>query len=106
MSDNLPENVFPVGYLPTKEQANNKGKVLWYAKGYGWYLGWFGSPHMDDTSHWTYAPDDLNIPVDSPEATNKAFETWLKEFPKDCFGAETRAIMKMGFLGGWRRGQP
>jgi hypothetical protein len=106
MSNDLQENVFPLTYPPTKEQANNKGNVLFYAKGHGWYMGWFYRPHMEHTTHWTYAPDDLNIPIDSDETTNLAFKAWLKQYPKDCFGAESMALMKMGFLGGWRRGQP
>jgi hypothetical protein len=46
MLNDLPENIYSVDCMPTKAQANNKGKVLWYAKGHGWYLGWFQTNHV------------------------------------------------------------
>jgi hypothetical protein len=45
--------------MPTKLQANNKGQVLWYAKGHGWYISKWNLGYMSQTTHWTYAPDDL-----------------------------------------------
>ena len=105
-NDLLPENVHSVDYMPTKSQANNKGNVLWYAKGYGWYLGYFQLPYMRDTSHWTYAPDDLNLEPDTVDTVRNAFEAWIKTFPEDAFDTGAMALLKLGYVGGWKRGNP
>ena len=104
-NDLLPENIYSAEFPPTKAQANNKGKVLWYAKGFGWYMGNFQYQYMDDTSHWTYAPDDLGLELDPVDTKDQAFETWIKQYPEGCFDPSTVAILKLGYLGGWRRGQ-
>jgi hypothetical protein len=103
-NDLLPENVHSVDYMPTKSQANNKGNVLWYAKGYGWYLGYFQLPYMDGTSHWTYAPDDLNLEPDTVDTVSNAFEAWIKTFPEGAFDTASTALLKLGYVGGWKRG--
>lgn len=105
MHDDLPENVYPISFLPTKAQANNKGNVLWYAKGLGWYIGWFQHPYMKETSHWTYAPDDLNIEPDPADVIDKAFDTWVSQYPESCFDSVSSALLKLGYMGGWKRGQ-
>ena len=120
MLNDLPENIYSIALwgdvdcMPTKKQANNRGKVLWYAKGHGWYMGNFQHPYMDNTSHWTYAPDDLRFPdlpwaslgiePDTVDTKDQAFETWIKQYPEGCFDPSTVAILKLGYLGGWRRG--
>jgi hypothetical protein len=106
MQNDPPENVYSVEFPPTKAQANNKGEVLWYAKGFGWYKGWFHMAHMKNTSHWTYLPDDLGIEPDSAEVQDEAFDAWVKQYPEGCFDSSTVAILKLGYVGGWRRGQP
>jgi hypothetical protein len=77
MLNDLPENIYSVDCMPTKAQANNKGKVLWYAKGHGWYLGWFQSPYMGGTTTLDLCmPDDLNLDPDDRRLTvRKAFES-------------------------------
>lgn len=104
-NDLLPENVHSVDYMPTKSQANNKGNVLWYAKGYGWYLGYFQLPYINGTSHWTYAPDDLNLEPDTVDTVRNAFEAWIKTFPEDSFDASSTALLKFGYVNGWKRGK-
>ena len=104
MQNDLPENIYSVDCMPTKAQANNKGKVLWYAKGHGWYLGWFQSPYMSSTTNWTYAPDDLNLDPDTVDTVRKAFESWIKTFPEDSFDVASTALLKLGYVAGWKRG--
>lgn len=105
MQDDLPENIYTIDCPPSWGQGNNKGNVLWYAKGFGWYIGWFKHPYMEDTSHWTYMPDDLAIQPDTVDTKDQAFETWIKQYPENCFDPSTVALLKFGYLGGWRRGQ-
>jgi hypothetical protein len=105
MQHDLPENIFSIDFPPTKAQANNKGKVLWYAKGHGWYSGWFQSAYMKDTSHWTYAPDDLCIEPDTVDTIRKAFDVWVKTFPEDSFDVASTALLKLGYVAGWKRGE-
>ena len=105
MQSDLPEHVYLAEVPPTKAQANNKGEVLWYAKGFGWYKGWFDMPYMKDTTHWTYLPDDLGLEPEPTDTKDQAFEAWLKQYPEGCFDPSTTAILKLGYLGGWRRGQ-
>ena len=71
------EDVYPATTMPTKEQANAQGNVLWFAEGYGWYVAWFGGAHMPNTTHWTLIPD---CPVcDNGNAFRDAeFDKWLR----------------------------
>jgi hypothetical protein len=105
MLSDLPENIYSVDRMPTKAQANNKGKVLWYAKGHGWYLGWFDQPCMGGTTNWTYAPDDLNLDPDTVDTVRKAFESWIKTFPEDSFDVASEALVRLGYVAGWKRGE-
>jgi hypothetical protein len=105
MQNDLPENIYSVDDMPTKLQANNKGKVLWYAKGHGWYLGWFDQPCMGGTTNWTYAPDDLNLDPDTVDTVRKAFESWIKTFPEDSFDVASTALLRLGYVAGWKRGE-
>jgi len=79
MSNNLPENVFPISYPPTQESGNQKGEILWYANGHGWYMSQWNLGYMPWTSHWTYMPEDLNIPSDAEVLNQTAFERWIKD---------------------------
>ena len=103
-NDLLPENIYSADCMPTKAQANNKGKVLWYAKGHGWYVGSFMYKCMKDTSYWTYAPDDLCIEPDTVDTVREAFDAWIKTFPEDSFDSASTALLKLGYVGGWKRG--
>ena len=57
MTFSLPEDLHPIEFAPTKNQANSNGEVMFYAEGYGWYSGHFSRPHMPSTTHWTLLPD-------------------------------------------------
>ena len=57
MTSSLPEDLHPIEFAPTKNQANSNGEVMFYAEGYGWYSGHFSRPHMPSTTHWTLLPD-------------------------------------------------
>ena len=105
MLNDLPENIYSVDCMPTKAQANNKGKVLWYAKGHGWYLGSFMFKCINDTSHWTYAPDDLCIEPTTIESIRKAFEAWMQTFPPDSIDPAASGLLKLGYVAGWKRGE-
>ena len=78
MSNNLPENVFPIKYAPTEESGNNKGEIFWYANGHGWYVSRWNLAYMPQTTHWTYMPQDLDIPSEEELLRREAFSTWLK----------------------------
>ena len=105
MQNDLPENIYSVDCMPTKAQANNKGKVLWYAKGHGWYLGWFQSPYMSSTTNWTYAPDDLGLEPDTIDTIRAGFEVWVKTFPPDSLDPAALGLLKLGYVAGWKRGE-
>ncbi len=100
MSINLPENVYPATSPPTSDQANNKGIVLWYAKGHGWYPAHWTCPFMPDTVYWTFMPADLNIA--GPDPALVAFEAWAKA----CGLAPARRdVAWVSFKEGWKRGK-
>lgn len=105
MQSDLPENIYSVDFLPTKAQANNQGKVLWYAAGHGWYLGSFTYQVYKNTSHWTYAPDDLCIEPDTIDTIRKGFEGWMKGFPPGAIDPAAEGLLKLGYVAGWRRGE-
>jgi hypothetical protein len=75
MQSDLPENVFPISYAPTKKSGNKKGEILWYANGHGWYISKWNLGYMSQTTHWTYMPEDLDIPLDE-EALKQAVAVW------------------------------
>jgi hypothetical protein len=76
MQNDLPENIYSVDDMPTKLQANNKGQVLWYANGHGWYISKWNLGYMSQTTHWTYMPEDLDIPLDEKVLKQEAFAAW------------------------------
>lgn len=103
MSNNLPENVFPVSYKPVREQGNNKGEVLWYAKGFGWYMSQWNLPYMPQTTHWTYMPEDLNIPSEAEQLRTAAFETWQACVLEHALNHGEADLAKLAFNAGWER---
>ena len=105
-NDLVPEDIYSAEFPPTKAQANNKGRVLWYAKGHGWYIGYFHSPFIENTTHWTYAPDDLGLELDPASFIRKAFDAWIETFPEDSFDVASSALLKLGYVAGWKRGKP
>lgn len=100
MNQPLPENIFLIEDLPTKEQANDRGLVLFYAKSIGWYSGFFTSPHMQDTTHWTFLPD---APATEESNVRRDFKCneWLTSFPDLSELAES--LLRMGFRAGWQQ---
>jgi hypothetical protein len=76
MQNDLPENVFPISYAPTEESGNKKGEILWYANGHGWYISKWNLGYMSQTTHWTYMPEDLDIPLDEEVLKQEAFAVW------------------------------
>ena len=71
--------MFPISYAPTEESGNKKGEILWYANGFGWYVSQWHLCYMPQTTHWTYMPEDLNIPSDAELLDQAAFERWIKD---------------------------
>lgn len=100
MNQPLPENIYFIEDQPTKDQANNKGQVLFYAKHYGWYPGYFNLPHMKDTTHWTFLPD---APTDETSHVRRDYKCkeWLASF--EDLSALAESLMRMGFNAGWER---
>jgi len=106
MTNELPENVFPICYPPTKEQANAKGDVLWYCKAFGWYKGWFQRPHQSNTTHWTYLPDEPELEENPLDVRERSYQRWLSTFPAE-FDPAALSLLKLGFVGGYEsRGNP
>ena len=104
MSNNLPENVFPISYAPTEEQANDKGNILWYANGHGWYISGWNYGYMPDTSHWTYMPEDLNIPSEAEKLKAAMFEHFTMCLLKHALDPDEFDLAKQAFYAGWERG--
>ena len=104
MQSDLPENIYSVDDMPTKLQANNKGQVLWYAKGHGWYISKWNLGYMSQTTHWTYAPDDLCIEPTTIETIRESFEAWMQTFPPDYIDTAASGLLKLGYswLETWR----
>ena len=98
MTPLLPEGVYPIEDPPTKHQANNKGEVLYYAKHFGWYPGYFNNPYMPGTTHWMCLPD---TPTCEPSHVGREYKCkqWLAEFPDLSELAES--LLRMGFRAGW-----
>ena len=65
----------------------------------------FSPPYMGDTSHWTYAPDDLCIEPDTIDTIRKAFDVWVKTFPPDSLDPAALWLLKLGYVAGWKRGK-
>ena len=59
---------------------------------------------IKDTSHWTYAPDDLCIEPDTVDTVRKAFDVWVETFPPDSLEPAALALLKLGYVAGWKRG--
>ena len=100
MSNDLQENVFPVGYAPTKESGNKKGEILWYANGFGWYVSQWHLAYMPQTTHWTYMPEDLDIPSDEELLSREAFSVWRRGNVSFIMNERERSIAWQAFNAG------
>jgi hypothetical protein len=107
MSNNLPENVFPISYVPPEEAGNKKGEILWYANGFGWYVSKWNMAYMPCTTHWTYMPEDLDIPSDEELLNREAFATWYKANISHVFFDEQELkVTRQAFDAGRKLGRP
>jgi hypothetical protein len=92
-----------MSYAPTKEQANKKGEILWYANGHGWYISKWNYGYMPQTTHWTYMPEDLNIPSEAELLKQAAFETWASS-RQGMLSDKENVLLRIAFHAGWERG--
>ena len=97
------EDVYPAATMPVKTQANATGEVLWFAEGYGWYVGGFASPHMPNTTHWTYIPDRPAC-ENSNALRDVEFDRWMLTFSRETREA-LRDTLSTAFHAGWRLGR-
>ena len=106
MSNNLPENVFPISYAPTQEAGNKNGEILWYANGFGWYVSQWNLDYMPQTSHWTYMPEDLDIPSEEEVLKQQAFSVWLRGNVSFIMNEQERELAWQAFNAGRELGRP
>lgn len=106
MLNNLPENVFPIEYKPTEQSGNKKGEILWYANGHGWYVSRWNIPFMQQTSHWTYMPEDLNIPSEEEILKQEAFSNWLTSNVSFPLNEQEHELVWLAFNAGRELGRP
>ena len=106
MSNNLPENVFPISYAPTEESGNKKGEILWYANGFGWYMSRWNLGYMPQTTHWTYMPEDLDIPSDEMKLKQEVFSVWRSGNVSFVMNERERSIAWQAFNAGREIGRP
>lgn len=95
----LPENVYSlIDNPPTKDQANEDGKVLYYSPGFGWYQGYWANCHLSGTTHWTFCPDTPPGQADLNAFVVSRFEHWLSTFPTE-FDASAKTLILLGWKG-------
>ena len=99
--------MFPISYAPTEESGNKKGEILWYANGHGWYISNWRLGFMSETTHWTYMPEDLDIPSDKELLNREAFATWYKANISHVFFDEQELkVTRQAFDAGRKLGRP
>lgn len=104
-SDILEENIYVLrSDPPTKEDADDKGNVLYFKPGFGWYQGYFIKAHMDGTTHWTYLPKHPPALPDATAECDTQFNEWLRLFPTK-FEDSVIALFRLGWNAGWKRGR-
>lgn len=99
MTDNRSFEVYDLmDRTPTKEDANDEGKVLWFHVKLGWTEGDYRYPVYTDCTHWAPCPHrPLHL---SPEDRIKdGFKSWLQSFPAE-FPPAASALLELGFKGG------
>jgi hypothetical protein len=101
---NPDEDVYSVLDMPTKEQANKSGEVLWYAQGHGWYVGNFWGGYMPRTTHWTLIPDRPGVEIEDVALRDIQFEKYMNGFSKEVREA-LKSTMVSAFNDGWNRGR-
>ena len=99
----LNENVYDLKAVPpAKEDSDDKGFVLYYKPGHGWFSGYWQKPYLDGVTHWTYLPECPPALPDPDIARDVAFDKWVKSFP-DKFGEAAVALIRLGWNAGWKR---
>ena len=98
--------MFPISYAPTKESGNRKGEILWYANGHGWYMSQWNLGYMPQTSHWTYMPEDLDIPSEEEVLKREAFEIWFKGNVPHSMDEQELKLTRQAFEAGRDCGRP
>jgi len=100
--EKLPENVYSIiDNPPTREQADNKGRVLYYSASAGWSSGYYAGSYMKDVTHWTFCPEAPPV-VESPsERVEHKFNVWMKEAHPDADPA-LRSLLRMGFFAAFK----
>jgi len=97
MISHLPEDLYPIEHPPTKGVANDRGEVMFYAEGFGWYVGHFASPHMPNTTHWTLLPDRPPAALTSEARCEASFKSW-------CLGREITPVGKEFLMPAYKAG--
>lgn len=99
------EDVYPATTMPTKEQANAEGHVLWFAEGYGWYVAWFNAAHMPNTTHWTLIPD-RPVCSNGNALRDAEFDKWIRyTFNNEETRKALRETLCPAFYAGWSLGR-
>jgi hypothetical protein len=98
MTFSLPEDVYPIEFAPTKNQANSNGEVMFYAEGYGWYSGQFSRPHMPGTTHWTLLPDLPPTTLSNEARCEASYQTWAARQDLTPLGKE---YLLPAYKAGW-----
>ncbi len=103
ISDSPQENVYLlIDQRPTKDDADDKGNVLYYKPGFGWYSGYWHMPYMTDTTHWTYLPERPPILEDPGLLRDNEFDKWLRTFPSK-FEDSVIALFRLSWNAAWNR---
>ena len=98
--------MFPISYAPTEKSGNEKGEILWYANGHGWYVSRWNLGYMPQTTHWTYMPEDLDIPSEEELLKQEAFSTWIGGNVPLVMNEQEREIAWLAFNAGRELGRP
>lgn len=101
--DELPaENVYLLTDVePCKQDANEKGQVLYYSLSVGWHVAYYARSHMPDVTHWTYLPECPPAQESPAERLDRSFDKWVsRTFPKAEPAART--LLRLGYEAGYQ----
>lgn len=101
----LQENVYLLSdWKPGKEDSDEKGNVLFFKPGFGWYSGFWQRPHMEGTTHWTYLPLKPPAAEDAEQVRERQFNEWINSFPANSkFDELALSLLRLGWNAGWNR---
>jgi len=94
------ENVYLLtDQRPCKDDADQRGHVLYYSQSVGWHQGFWGKSHMPDATHWTYLPERPPAVVPREHLLETAFNRWQDNaFPK--VEPAVKLLLRLGFMAG------